>query len=73
MTKQCIYFVLNTLKFPVSTEKTVLAMPECSIGLFPDVGVGHKLAKLEPGLGMYLALTGERLHGFDVYRFDSCC
>lgn len=49
----------------VATEKTVLAMPECGIGLFPDVGGGHYLSRLPGGLGMYLALTGYRMKAAD--------
>jgi enoyl-CoA hydratase len=44
----------------------VFAMPETGIGLFPDVGGGWFLPRLGPALGMWLALTGERLKGGDV-------
>lgn len=50
----------------VATERTVFAMPETGIGLFPDVGGGWFLPRLGPALGMWLALTGERLKGADV-------
>jgi enoyl-CoA hydratase len=50
----------------VATEHTVFAMPETGIGLFPDVGGGWFLPRLGPPLGMWLALTGERLKGGDV-------
>jgi enoyl-CoA hydratase len=50
----------------VATERTVFAMPETGIGLFPDVGGGWFLPRLGPQLGMWLALTGERLKGGDV-------
>ena len=49
----------------VATEKTMLAMPECGIGLFPDVGGGHYLSRLPGKLGMYLALTGYRMKAAD--------
>eukprot|EP00239_Pterosperma_sp_CCMP1384_P005410 CAMPEP_0197851702 /NCGR_PEP_ID=MMETSP1438-20131217/18651_1 /TAXON_ID=1461541 /ORGANISM="Pterosperma sp., Strain CCMP1384" /LENGTH=429 /DNA_ID=CAMNT_0043465407 /DNA_START=241 /DNA_END=1530 /DNA_ORIENTATION=+ len=52
--------------FRVCTERTVLAMPECAIGFFPDVGGSHFLSKLENNLGPMLALTGYRLKGLDV-------
>ena len=35
-------------------------------GYFPDGGATHWLPKLDGGLGMYLALTGETLYGRDV-------
>ena len=50
----------------VATERTVFAMPEAAIGLFPDVGGGFFLPRLEGELGMWLALSGERLKGEDV-------
>ncbi|HEX5005925.1 MAG TPA: enoyl-CoA hydratase/isomerase family protein [Hyphomonadaceae bacterium] len=50
----------------VATERTTFAMPETGIGLFPDVGGGWFLPRLGPPLGMWLALTGERLKGADV-------
>ena len=43
-------------------------MPETAIGLFPDVGGGYFLPRLNGKLGAYLALTGFRLKGRDVLR-----
>ena len=37
------------------------------LGLFPDVGGGHFLPRLPGGEGLYLALTGARLKGEDVF------
>jgi len=50
----------------VATERTVFAMPETGIGLFPDVGGGWFLPRLRGHLGTWLALTGARLKGLDV-------
>ncbi len=50
-------------KFRVATENTRLAMPETGIGLFPDVGGGWYLSRLEGRVGPFLALTGARLDG----------
>ena len=50
-------------KFRVATEHTRFAMPETGIGLFPDVGGGWYLPRLEGRLGQFLALTGARLDG----------
>ncbi|XP_077010566.1 3-hydroxyisobutyryl-CoA hydrolase, mitochondrial isoform X2 [Tamandua tetradactyla] len=55
-------------QFRVATEKTLFAMPETSIGLFPDVGGGYFLPRLKGKLGYFLALTGFRLKGRDVQR-----
>lgn len=54
--------------FRVATERTLFAMPETAIGLFPDVGGGYFLPRLGGKLGLYLALTGYRLKGGDVFR-----
>ena len=50
-------------KFRIATENTRFAMPETGIGLFPDVGGGWHLSRLEGRLGQFLALTGARLDG----------
>jgi 3-hydroxyisobutyryl-CoA hydrolase len=54
--------------FRVATEKTLLAMPETALGLFPDVGGSFFLPRLPGKLGMFLALTGYRLKGADVFH-----
>ncbi|XP_077741263.1 3-hydroxyisobutyryl-CoA hydrolase, mitochondrial isoform X1 [Canis aureus] len=54
-------------QFRVATEKSLFAMPETAIGLFPDVGGGYFLPRLQGKLGYFLALTGFRLKGRDVY------
>ena len=50
-------------RFRVATENTRLAMPETGIGLFPDVGGGWYLSRLEGRVGQFLALTGARVAG----------
>ncbi|KAI6679245.1 hypothetical protein NL676_033126 [Syzygium grande] len=49
--------------FRVVTEKTVFAMPEAILGLFPDVGASHFLSKLPGYFGEYVGLTGVRVDG----------
>ena len=49
----------------VVTERTVFAMPETGIGLFPDVGATYVLPRLPGGLGMHLGLSGARLGAAD--------
>ncbi|XP_076039906.1 3-hydroxyisobutyryl-CoA hydrolase isoform X2 [Oratosquilla oratoria] len=54
--------------FRIATERSLFAMPETAIGLFPDVGGSHFLPRIGGNLGMYLALTGHRLKGRDVLK-----
>lgn len=54
-------------RYRVATERTLFAMPETAIGLFPDVGGGYFLPRLPGKLGIYLALTGFRLKGRNVH------
>ena len=54
-------------KYRVATENTRLAMPETGIGLFPDVGGGWYLSRLEGRVGEFLALTGARLDGAECF------
>src|SRR6187401_1177534 len=50
-------------RFRIATERTLLAMPETTIGIFPDVGGGRYLSRLRGRLAQFLALTGARLDG----------
>jgi enoyl-CoA hydratase len=50
-------------KYRIATENTRFAMPETTIGLFPDVGGGWYLSRLPGRVGQFLALTGARLDG----------
>ncbi len=50
----------------IVTERTMLAMPECAIGLVPDVGGSYLLAKAPGNMGDYMGMTGARLNGADA-------
>ena len=50
----------------VASEKFLFAMPETTIGLFPDVGGGYFLTRLQGALGTFLALTSHRLKVADA-------
>lgn len=55
--------IAQPCRFRVATENTRFAMPETTIGFFPDVGGGRYLSQLPGCLGKFLALTGARLDG----------
>lgn len=42
-------------------ESARISLPECGIGLVPDVGGTRLLARAEPGVGAFLGLTGARM------------
>jgi enoyl-CoA hydratase len=50
----------------VAGDRFSFAMPEVSIGFFPDVGATWFLPRLPGQLGAYCALTGERLNAADA-------
>jgi len=58
--------VMNGASSRVVTERTVMAMPEMSIGLYPDVGATRFFNLVPEGLGVFLALTSARFNGTDA-------
>ncbi|WP_458790404.1 enoyl-CoA hydratase/isomerase family protein [Yoonia sp. MH D7] len=50
----------------VVCENSKIAMPECKIGLVPDVGGTLLLANAPGYIGTYLGLTGDRLNAADA-------
>jgi enoyl-CoA hydratase len=57
-------------EFRIATENTRLAMPETGIGLFPDVGGGWHLSRLNGRVGQFMALTGARLDGAECHYLN---
>jgi enoyl-CoA hydratase len=53
--------------FRVACERTLFAMPENSIGYFPDAGATHFLSRCPGLVGLYLGLTGARLGPADCW------
>ena len=53
--------IMNGSSHRIVTEKTKLAMPELTIGFFPDVGASYFLNKVPGRTGLFMALTGCRL------------
>jgi enoyl-CoA hydratase/carnithine racemase len=50
----------------VVTETTRIAMPEISIGLFPDVGGSWFLSRMPGRTGLFIGLTGTALNAHDA-------
>ena len=62
--------IMNGASYRVVTERSVLAMPEIAIGLFPDVGGTYFLNRMPAGVGVFLGLTGARFTGFDAVAIE---
>ena len=54
----------------VVSEKTLMAMPEVTIGLYPDVGASWFLNKMPSNIGLFLGLTGTMFNGVDAMQLD---
>ncbi|HEY1078239.1 MAG TPA: enoyl-CoA hydratase/isomerase family protein [Fontimonas sp.] len=50
----------------VVTETSRVAMPEITIGLFPDVGGSYFLSRMPRAYGLFLALSGASINGHDL-------
>jgi enoyl-CoA hydratase len=50
----------------IVTDNSMVAMPECAIGLITDVGGSYLLAQAPGHMGEYLGLTGTRMKGEDA-------
>ena len=55
--------------YRIATDSTKFAMPETSIGFFPDVGGSFFLSRMENNIGKYLGLTGELIQCKDLLNF----
>jgi enoyl-CoA hydratase len=53
-------------RYRVVSELAKLAMPETAIGFIPDVGASYFLSRLDPAIGMWLALAGARIDGAEA-------
>lgn len=50
----------------IVTETSRIAMPEISIGLYPDVGGSYFLNQMPAGCGLFLGLTGASINATDA-------
>ena len=55
----------------IVTERTIWAMPEMTIGFFPDVGAAYFLNKAPGFIGRYLALTATQWKAADVLYMNA--
>ncbi|HEX7388286.1 MAG TPA: enoyl-CoA hydratase/isomerase family protein [Castellaniella sp.] len=53
----------------IVTETTRFAMPEVTIGLYPDVAGTWMLSRMPAGIGAFLAFTGSQLGAADCLHF----
>ncbi|CUA83020.1 enoyl-CoA hydratase/isomerase family protein [Pseudidiomarina woesei] len=58
--------LMNGASHRVVTERSLLAMPEVTIGLYPDVGATHFLNQMPDGCGLFLGLTGAHMNAADA-------
>lgn len=62
--------LLQGASIRIVTPSSRLAMPEISIGLYPDVGASWFLSRLPGKLGLFLGLTGAHMNGRDALDLD---
>lgn len=58
--------LLGACSHRVVTENAMLAMPEVTIGLYPDVAASWFFNRMPANIGLYLGLTGSRLTAKDA-------
>lgn len=58
--------LMQGARFRVVTETSRLAMPEITIGLYPDVGASWFLNRLPGKTGLFLGLTGAQINAADA-------
>ena len=58
--------LMNGASHRIVTERTLMAMPEVTIGLYPDVGATHFLNQMPDGCGLFLGLTGAHMNATDA-------
>jgi len=58
--------LLSGASHRIVTNSSRLAMPEISIGLYPDVGGSWFLNNMPPGCGLFLGLTGASINATDA-------
>ena len=58
--------LLSGCSHRIVTETTMIAMPEVTIGLYPDVGASWFLNRAPGRSGLFLGITGQRINAADA-------
>jgi enoyl-CoA hydratase/carnithine racemase len=58
--------LFSAARFRVATERSKLALPEITIGLFPDAGATWSLNQMAPHQAVFLGLTGSHVNATDA-------
>jgi enoyl-CoA hydratase/carnithine racemase len=58
--------IFSGARWRIATERTRVAIPEVTIGLFPDAGATILLGHLPEHLGTFLGVTGSHINGADT-------
>jgi enoyl-CoA hydratase/carnithine racemase len=59
--------IFSAARFRVVTEKSRIALPEITIGLFPDAGATVLLGRLPVPVATFIAMTGSHVNGADAF------
>lgn len=60
--------LLQASRYRLITPDTMMAIPEATIGLFPDAGASWFLNRLPGSIGLFMGLTGARINASDATR-----
>lgn len=58
--------LMNGASHRIVTERSLLAMPEVTIGLYPDVGATYFLNNMPDRCGLFLGITGATMNASDA-------
>lgn len=58
--------IFSAARFRIVSERVRIALPEVTIGLFPDAGGTWLLRGMEPHIGRFVGMTGSHLNGADA-------